>query len=184
MSKSGIFTAIKGRLEDPACNLGLKKVGLYNSQYDNDNKEEPYGSKSAFIEFREIFHSTENKNFQKSDYLVTIHVGYESYKESSSLSTELTDVKALDFFDSVYACLQGFMIDCPDTTPMLRKAERSDINHNNIIHWEIDFSFTAQDADGEDDKDKTIIVGGTVTAKIIADLDIDNPVVRTGDGEI
>jgi len=183
MSKSGIFQGIQARLLDPICGLNFNKVGLYNSQYDNDDKEDPYGARSAFIEFKEVEHVTENKGYQKSKYLITIHIGYETYKEVSTKSTSFTDVKALDFFDSVFACLQRFSLSCPDTSPLIRESERQDINHDNIIHWEIDFSFEAQDAQAFVDTGKTVIPAGTVKAVILSDLDIDNDNVRTGDGE-
>lgn len=179
------FNAIKTQIETVSA---IKTVRLWNSQIENYERERAYERPAAFVEFLPSPCTTQQKiervgqnisRQQKIDLAITIHV------EFDKLEDETTSFPLIDAtFQAVYYALQGFYKDSSTLgyfKPLRRTEVRFDVNHDEVIDWQMDFS-TMMEEMGEQD-DLTLIAGGTLTPEITRTLDIDNDIIRTGDGE-
>jgi len=169
-----IYTGIKNKLVEIT---DLKTVALFNNQFERSNNNSPEQNDEqaflypcAFIEFSDILYTDMQKWAQQFTATLRIHLGFESYKNE--------DLDVLTLKQSIYQKLQGFQPS--DSTGMLmRRSEEPNYDHNNIQVYIITFAFSGKDWD--------VLRGyptqtATATPEINATLDIDNQVIRTGDG--
>lgn len=165
----------------------INTVELWNSQLENEEEEIPFNFPAVFIEFPLIPWTTTNQppptignqgdiiGEQKGiDALITLHIAF-SQLENVTVSFPIISPT----IDRVYFAVHKLSGDF--YSQLLRVEERQDTDHNRVIDWQMDFLTTLFQC-GEKDSDLTEIPGGTITPEIIIDLDIDNPVIRTGDG--
>lgn len=143
----------------------IKTVRLWNSQLDNDTTEEAIAFPAVFVDFSSIVWTGKQKQGQQGAFEITFHIVMERYQ-----------TEALDTFDriqEVYLALQGFC-------GLQRITEVQDTNHDMCIDWMMTFSAVFDDTTANPDVGKTTT---TLTdVEFQTDLDIDDLVIRTGDG--
>lgn len=171
MSKKIVYQEIKAKvlLGVPA----VKTFRLWNNQVSNDNVENAFNYPAIFLEFQGLEYLNENSRLQTITGTIKLHIVQEEYK------TENED--NLDFVDSVAAALNGYQTDTI-TKSLIRVSELQDVDHNNLIIWEQDYYFKANDTTSSKYNGAIEIDGGVVEPVITATLDIDNDIIRTGDG--
>jgi len=166
--KKDIYNAIKARILDQV--QEIKHVLLFNNQFEKDNQEEAFLYPNAFIEFSQLLSTGTTQQVQNVDMNVTIYMGFERY-ETESLTI-------FDTIQSVYIALQGFSGAC--FSGLQRIEEVQDTDHDNVIIWKTIFSTTATDAEAH--PSNKLVEANVTNLNITSDLDIDNDVIRTGDG--
>ena len=171
MSKLMFFDSVYAKLDE--CCPEIKTVQLYNSQPDNTDKEEAKFYPAVYLEMSDIDWVTKGLGIQQGEITMTVYVVTENYKTD--------DRQFLNVVDKVFACLNGLQ-SC-SFTALERISERQDVNHDQLSIWEIDFRSTIYDSQ---DNSMTELTATTIDPKtglvINVDLDIDDDVIRTGDG--
>ncbi len=160
------YQAIKTQLEAEA--TSIQHIGLYNSQFDNEEQENIYPYPNAFIEFSQIDWIGKANQTQQVDIEITIHIGLWRLEDEP-----FAELNGFDIVEEVYLALQGFC-------GFQRFRDEQDINHGQVIVWKTLFRTRLVDeaADPDDGKGTAF----PVTLEINGDLDIDDEVIRTGDG--
>jgi len=166
--KKDLYLAVKGRILDQV--KSIKHVLLYNNQFDRETVEEAFTYPNCFIEFVQMIHSGVTLNQQKSDIQIRVHIGFESLEKE--------DLTMFDLIQEVYVALQG--LDGDLFSALQRIEERQDIDHDNVIVWQLDFECNLTDCSSDPRANLDEVVIGTL--EIGADLDIDNDIIRSGDG--
>ncbi|MGV7234651.1 MAG: hypothetical protein ACQ9ET_00190 [Nitrosomonadaceae bacterium] len=167
-----LYTTLKTQIETEV--TAIKTVKLFNSQFDNDDKEEAFAYPAVMIEFQDINWDNNLGGLNLAEFTLTFHIAQESY-------TKEDDVDYLDLVNDVYVALQLF--DAADFTPLARIADRQDTNHDMCIVWQMDFRTKLTDCSA-DPRLKQVESAGPHALTINADLDIDNDTIRTGDGTV
>lgn len=160
---------------------GIKWVRLFNDQFaksNNDNidknTEQAFPYPCIFIEFPEDnIQSSSGGGAKRLDVLVRIKIGFESYK--------LEDLAMFDLAELVQIAYEGLNDD--SFTPLTYEAQRMDYNHDNVYVYEFDFRTSYSD-DTKYFKKNGIVTPGPFALTVNGDLDIDNVVIRTGDGVV
>lgn len=163
-----IFIDIRERVKT---NPLVKHTALFNSQYRHDKDEKVYIFPAVFIEFSRIDHRPETYGVVKVDLEITLHICFNQYVE---------DLTLFDTIQSVIASVHKWGTD--DFTPLQIISEEHDTDHDNTSVWKVVFKCTATD-DNSVDTNKLVLAGSPRTLELTGSLDIDNDVVRTGDGE-
>lgn len=169
----------------------IQQIGLWNNQFENEERETAFNYPCCFIEFTAINWESSNLSAQRTtsvgnvskeqkgeDTIITLHVGFFRLDDATF---NFPDIDLLT--EAIYFVIQG--LDSDVYNPLLRSEERQDTNHDGVIDWQIDFT-TALHQTGELNK-KLEKVKDTLVLKITKDLDIDVPThlgVRTGDGKV
>lgn len=158
---------------------GIKWVRLFNDQFsksNNDNaeknSEQAFPYPCIFIEFPEDnIQSSSGAGAKRLDVLVRIKIGFESYK--------LEDLAMFDLAELVQIAYEGYN----DTsfTRLTYEAQRMDYNHDNVYVYEFDFRTSYSD-DVKYFKKDGVVTTGPFALQVTPDLDIDNEIIRTGDG--
>ena len=174
MSVSLLYNAIKTKLETDVPEL--KHVRLFNNQFDNDNIESAFDYPVAFIEFSSMQYNDDSQGLQKAQIDVTIHIGFKSFEDENTSFWNITN--------KVFGVLNGYAVNDGNGTtfePLKRISEIQDIDHDNVFVWQQIYQTEILDVCAfiYGDKQKTT----ATTIQIIRDLDVDNPVIRTGDGD-
>jgi hypothetical protein len=133
-TKKGIYLSIK---EEILQNTAANTVGLFNSQFDNQEQENTFAFPAAFIEFLELIYTNKGEGVQDCDATVRIHLGFDSLK------TE--DLRFFDFMEEVNLALQGFT-PVEDSTPLNRFSEAQDPDHGVVGVYIIDYRLKFRDA--------------------------------------
>jgi hypothetical protein len=182
--RSDLFTAIYNALiaiDD------INTVELYNSQFDNESTERPHKYPFCAIEFSDMQWTETQQatggqyanvtNQQKGLWIITIHIAFQSLKDETASWSDIYPV-----VDNVYYALN--MLDGNTFGAMKRTSEEQDIDHDGVIVWKMNFTCPVMECGIEDDKEDATDGGSTeITLEIQKDLDIDNIIIRTGDGE-
>lgn len=188
-AKLDIFNDIVTELESKVPEI--ETTGIWNNQFDNEAGEISFNFPAVFIEFAEIPWTSTNLNPSKvgsqgdvtkeqkgEGALITLHAGF------SKLEDETESFPTIDaLLEKIYFAIQGLGKDKDYYSPLLRVAERQDTDHNRVIDWQQDF-MTTMFQSGELNTDLTKIDAGTLELELDTDLDIDNPVIRSGDGTV
>ena len=167
----------------------IKTVELWNNQFANEERETAFNYPAVFIEFAETpwtiskqrppktgSQGNTTKEQKSEGTIITIHLGF-SQLENETVSFPLID----PIIEKVYFAIQG--LNGTFYGPLLRIAERQDTDHDRVIDWQMDFN-TMMFECGELDPDLTKIDAGVLDVELNVDLDIDNDVVRSGDGTV
>lgn len=163
-----IFIDIRDRVKT---NPLVKHVALFNNQYRHNKDEKVYLFPAVFIEFSRIDHRPESYGVVKIDFEITLHICFNQYVE---------DLTLFDTIQSVIASVHKWGTN--DFTPLQILSEEHDTDHDNTSVWKVVFKFTATDDNSVNTKN-LVLAGTPRTLELTTDLDVDNSVVRTGDGE-
>ncbi len=161
-----IYTDLKSRIETLS---QIKTVGLFNNQFANENQEKPFAYPAVFIEFSDILFETENQGIKKIKLETTLHVGQRQLVE---------DLELFDIIQAVSAVVDGYTPDY--STPYVKVREVHDVDHDNVLVWDIVFVSTVTDENSSRFNDLTITTPTMI--QINSSIDIDNIIIRTGDG--
>ena len=168
--KKDIFLSIRKQVLDQV--KEINHMLLFNNQFDRDNEEEAFSYPNCFFEYVQLIWNGNIKQTQTGETQIKLHLGFERY-ETESLTI-------FDTIQKVYLALQGFS-DTNLFTGLQRIEEEQDTDHDQVIVWTITFSTQITDCEANPDATKQQIIIGDL--EIIKKLDIDNPIIRTGDGK-
>lgn len=112
---------------------------LFNNQFENEPEENPFLYPIVFIQFQPQEFRELSVGVQQADYIITTHLGFESYKD------EDTDV--LQLKQDLYKVVQRFRGGDLNFSKLLRVAERPNYNHPNVQVYETDYFTTVKDFD-------------------------------------
>ena len=177
----GLYTILKARLDDRAVCPSIKHVRLFNDQFnksndDNSDKdiEQAFPYPCAFIEFPSDNPQTSSGfGAKRLQVLIRIHIGFLSYK--------FEDLAMFDVALEVQQALENYITD--GITPFTYKGQQMDSNHDNVYIYTFDFETQWSD-ESLFTKRNDIAAPSPLTLETNADLDIDNIIIRTGDGVI
>jgi hypothetical protein len=182
--KLDIYTDIKAKLASDV--TAIKDTLIWNGQIDAEKKEKAKAYPLVYIEFSNMSWDITKLNTgrigttgglkteQSGKFIVTIHIVFWRL-EDETMAFSLIDTIIENVF---FAILK---LDGTYYGPLLRIAERQDVNHDNVIDWQIDFSCGAFQS-AQVDIDLTEVPGGTLDVSLTRTIDIDNDTIRTGDG--
>ena len=130
-----LYTVIKTRLETITA---LKKVGLWNNQFDKERENVSFGFPCAFIEFTNIIYEDLMNGVQRYEMDVNIHIGFKSFatEDTSILTTKQTINAKLHTYSDANAAYE---------TRMLRRSESQDFSHDDIQDYIITYRVTGKD---------------------------------------
>lgn len=173
-----LYQALRTRIETLS---EIKWVRLFNDQFEKSNNDDPsqntedsFPYPCVFIEFPEDnAPSSSGFGAKRLDVLVRIYIGFESYK--------FDDLAIFDIALLVQQCLENYTED--GITPLTYEAQRMDYNHNNVYIYQFDFRTQWSD-EAAYTKRNDIAAPSALTLDLTTDLDIDNIIIRTGDGTI
>ena len=171
------YLDIKNKIEADC--PSIKYVKLFNDQFNksnsddpSQNNQEPFPYPCVFIEF---FGNNEKLSqgagAKRLDVELRLYIGFESYG--------LEDTTIFDVAEEV-----GLAIENYKTTvlgPITYEAQRMDYNHNNVYIYELDYRTTYED-DSKYIKNGTVATSSPLTLGLNMNLDIDNIVIRSGNG--
>ena len=175
MSKKTFYLQVKDLVE-----TGVKEIqhfSLWNNQVDNEANEKqefPINYPACFFEFKQLDWSDFNGVCQQSDSQFSIRVVVEDYKHNP--------YDYLDLVDKVFSSLQGK--ETCVSKAIKRISEFQDTDHGNLIIWEITFHAVIYDSSAQDAKNTTTLQLDPSYLNLSTTLDIDNDVIRSGDGEV
>ena len=168
----------------------IKSVGLYNSQILNEAREIPRTYPIVDIEFTTIVWDVTDlkpssvgnlgnmiktqRSGTTANNIITLHIQFNKFNTETQSFPEIDPV-----IQSVYLAVQ--LLEGDYYSQLVRLSEEQDTNHDDVIDWKIMFGCMLQEV-GEENTGKTKIIGGTLSLDINKDLDIDNAVIRTGNG--
>lgn len=169
-----IYLGIKARLESEV--LELQTIRLFNDQFNKSNNEgateQAFAYPCCFIEFfNDAPMISQGAGAKRLDVNVRLHIGFESY--------ELEDLYIFDLVEKIQIALDGYST--TSFTPLTYLAQRNDYNHNNIYIYQLEYACIYED-DSSYIKNNTITKEGPYKLALNIDLDIDNDIIRTGDG--
>ena len=168
MAIKDFYNSLKTQIETVSA---VKTVRLFNNQFNKDSEENAWAYPAVFIEFLDINWETTQLANQQGSLTIRLHQGFESY------ATE--DLAILDTLQLINAAVHGYQ--GASFTALQRTNEEQDTDHNQVIIWRTDYITDLVDCSATVKKD---LVSATVTEiEILKDLDIDNYVIRTGDGD-
>jgi len=172
-----IYLGIKSRLESNVSQL--QTIRLFNDQFNksnNDdstfNNEQAFAYPCCFIEFiNDAPMVSQGAGAKRLEVEIRLHLGFESY--------ELEDLDIFDLVESVQIALDGYST--TSFTPLTYLAQRMDYNHNNVYIYQLEYSCIYED-DSSYIKNNTITKLAPHDLNVTINLDIDNDIIRTGDG--
>lgn len=139
--KTDLYLAVKKRVLNTT---GVKHFALFNSQFDNIEQEQLFPFPCVFLEFADLQYETVAKGGQKGDFILRLHVGFES------VATE--DLQLLELLEELHQKIQGFGNEGESEDgfflPMNRVSEAQDTNHDNITVWQVEYSSLVHDNSG------------------------------------
>jgi hypothetical protein len=172
---NGIVTRLQAKVPD------LKTIKLFNDQFNHSNSdvnenndEQAFLYPCCFLEFTDIEYTTATSLLQSYTGTLRLHIGFESYKN------EDTDIFTLK--QNIFKALQGFQVTTDKIYgKLIRLKETTDTEHNNIYIYIQEYQLSGKDADFSTENDK-VEVAPPIAVEINANLDIDNIILRSGDG--
>lgn len=137
-SLKDLYTEIRTELE---AITGIKYVRLWNNQFERENVNEAFQFPCCLIEFEPTECRDLLNGVQQYDFVVCIHLGFESYK------TE--DIDILDLKQQVFIKLGNFLSTTNMFSYLSRESETQNFDHDNIQDYQIRFKVTGKDFDGD-----------------------------------
>lgn len=171
--KKQFFENIKSKLETEL-NGDIKHIALWNSQIDNEQTEKPFRFPALFLEFTNMDFRSETSGVQKCDLEFVIHCCF---------SQLVDDIDLLDTVQNVALALHLHSGDY--FSAITRIEEQMDSDHDRVIDWQITFVCTLTDelTFRENQLTKINTSGTDIGLELTRELDIDNTVIRSGDGQ-
>jgi len=192
-SISDVYSGIKTRLSTLS---SVKTIELFNSQYLNEQRERPTRYPAVYIEFtsinwlmsshragRNVVKTVDIGNLthqQKGNMEITIHLVYQTLKDESDSFIEIDTIR-----HDIYKLLSNYEIS-DETTGMQRQRDEQDPNHDGVVVWKTIYTLDIEEkawADSGIVEANTETETPPITLDLDISLDIDNNVIRTGDGE-
>ena len=133
-----LYTELRTALEGIT---GIKYVRLWNNQFEHGNDNEAFLFPCCLIEFEPTECTDLLNGVQMYDFIVCIHLGFESYK------TE--DIDILDLKQQVFITLNRFASSTNMFSYLSRESETQNFDHDNIQDYQIRFKVTGKDFDGD-----------------------------------
>ena len=153
-----LYTFLKKHIEKELPQI--KNVRLFNNQFNREPVENAVLYPLVYIqivpqEFRELGCAV-----QQCDYIVTTHLGFESYKDE--------DTFVLKLKQDLFKVVNRFQNE--KFSKLLRIAERPNFDHDNVQLYETDYKTTGKDY--KDDNRPTIPVNATasITGSIVTNI--------------
>jgi hypothetical protein len=140
MSKTILNNAIKAKIQALE---GFEWGGLFNNQFDEEATEDATRYPIVYAEYSPIEWSAatgNNKNLQKGDVEVILHIGFKTLKKDND--------EVLSLVDQVFAALHGYGSE--DFDPLRRIREIQDTQYNNVLVWLLTFKTTLTDCGAAD----------------------------------
>jgi hypothetical protein len=163
-----IFIDVKSKLETDLSGV-VFKVDLYNNQFEHEPEERPFKYPAVFIEFSSIEYFDGTSGVQKCELEMTLHCGFHSL------------VDTISFLDTIQLIAQSIHKFGGDYfAPFIRISENMDVNHDNVTVWQIVFRTSLTDENSIVTRDQILTTIDTL--ELTRDIDIDNIVIRSGDG--
>ena len=156
-SLKDLYAEIRTELEDIT---GIKYVRLWNNQFERENVNEAFQFPCCLIEFEPTECRDLLNGVQQYDFVVCIHLGFESYK------TE--DIDILDLKQQVFIKLGNFLSTTNMFSYLSRESETQNFDHDNIQDYQIRFKVTGKDFDG-DTRPNTPVTVTVLTTNITLD---------------
>ena len=140
MSKLALYNGLRADIEA----LGVfKYVRLYNSQFEHqeakDNDQNAFLFPCCLIELKPSNYRDLTVGVQQYDMTVTLHIGFESYKDEDTYILQLVQ----DVFKQVYRKQYAYF------TMLMRRDERQNFDHPNVQIYEQDYFTTGKDFDAD-----------------------------------
>lgn len=188
-----IYTGIKTIL---ASTTGVNTVELFNSQYDNEQRERVTKYPACYIEFanidwqmsshragRNIKKTTDIGNIthqQKGSMTIVIHIAYQTLKNESDSFAEIDVLR-----HNIYKALSNYEITNEQTTGLQRLRDEQDTAHDGVVVWKTTFTCSCEELAYSDSDivDAVVEHSGAITLDVQGELDIDNNAIRTGNGK-
>ena len=172
-----LYQSIRTQIENNCASI--KWVRLFNDQFNRSNNDDPgqndeqaFPYPCCFIEFYGNNDMISQGNGAKRlNVDVRIYIGFESY--------ELEDLEMFDIVAEVQTALEGFTP--TNGSPLTYMAQRNDYNHNNVYIYELEYNCQFED-DLKYYQNGLVTSAGPHTIILNKNLDIDNLLIRTGDG--
>lgn len=167
-----LYNAIKTHLTTNKTAIGLKTIGLWNNQFERENENVAIDYPCVFVEFTNVEYRDLTKGIQQYDMDVVFHLGFESYKNE--------DTAILTLKQTLHNYLQAKSFStAPYETRLLRRSENQNFDHDNVQEYILTYHVSG--------KDFSISTLPTTEAEVdtltlTTVLDIDNQIIRTGDG--
>lgn len=171
-----LYQILKERVETEC--TSIKHVRLFNNQFERSNNanidnnvQEAFAYPCVFISFpgdNEVISG--GYGAKRLDVMVNIKIGFETYR------TE--DLVVFDVAEEVQTALENYSTD--GMTGLVYEAQRMDYDHDMVIIYE--FDFRTQWSDETKYTKKNDIEVNNLTLEITQNLDIDNQIIRSGDG--
>jgi len=179
-----LYQLVESTLEADA--TSIKTIGLWNNQFDNEESEKAKDYPAVYVEFTDITWATSQQTTglgstgkysaqQDGVVVMTLHIGFWQLEDETLAYEEISTV-----IDEVYNAIQG--VDADQINPMQRVGERQDVDHDNVIDWQLDFSTQVLEA-GKDlttTEDREEIAEDTISPSITRDLELEDQVIRAG----
>ena len=167
MAIKDFYTTLKAQIETVT---EVKTVRLYNNQIAKQSEESAWAYPAVFIEFTDIDWETTQAANQQGTLNIRLYQAFESYQDE--------DTDLFTILEKIFKAVHGFQ--GASFSALQRTSDTQDTDHDQIIIWKTDFITDLVDCGATVQKD---LVSATVTSiDILKDLDIDNYVIRTGDG--
>lgn len=128
-----LYNALKAQIETLT---ELKKVGLWNNQFERENVNVPFGYPCCWIEFADIQYTDYLKGEQQVTMNVNLHLGFESYK------TE--DTAILTLKQQLHAKVHTLSVG-NYWTKLLRRGEVQNFDHPNVQEYIITYAVSGKD---------------------------------------
>lgn len=154
-----LYTELKKHIANELPNI--KNVRLFNNQFNREDVENGFLYPCVMIQFSSQNFRELSQGVQQCDITVTLHLGFESYKDEDTYILEMKQ----DLYKVVNRFRDG------NFSRLSRTAERQNFDHNNIQVYEMDFLTTGNDF--RDDIRPTIPVNpfltlvGSLTSSVI-----------------
>jgi len=190
---SDIYSGIKTIL---ASTIGVNTVELFNSQYLNEARERVTKYPACYIEFanidwqmsshrvgRNIKKTVDIGNIthqQKGNMTIVIHIAYQTLKDESDSFTEIDVLR-----HNIYKALSNYEITNKQTTGLQRLRDEQDTAHDGVVVWKTTFTCSCEELAYSDTTlvEANTAHGGAIALDVVGELDIDNNVIRTGNGK-
>lgn len=180
-----LYLDIKQRLLTKA--PSVRHIAIFNNQIERlkninegDYTQDAYAfaRPAVFIEFQNILEITQlGGGVQLYDPLfVVVHIVHDNYHNGGDMDLDLL---IFDLKQEVYLALQKF--EPLGAVMFIRTSEQQDYDHDNLYHYQMTFTTNYIEQSSLEP------VGGiaiTPALSLTTDLDIDNVVIRTGNGII
>jgi hypothetical protein len=161
------FEVIKTRLETEIPTI--QTIDVWNNQFDNERKEKPFRFPAVFFEFINLPLRSEANGIQKIDVEFILHVATSELHQTFDL---------WDLCEAIGTSLHNYSGD--NFSDITQRSFIMDNNHDRVNVWRLTFGCTLTDETKFKPNKQTTVSG--ISLIVTRDLDIDNLVVRSGDG--